>query len=85
MESHSGALSTLGGVGRVPGGHPEGYLEGFAQIYTDAAELIRAHAEKRAPNPFAKLAPGVAEGVRGVAFIEAAVASSAANGAWTSI
>jgi hypothetical protein len=41
--------------------------------------------EKRAPNPFAKLAPGVAEGVRGVAFIEAAVASSAANGAWTSI
>jgi predicted dehydrogenase len=70
---------------RVPGGHPEGYLEGFAQIYTDAAELIRAHAEKRAPNPFAKLAPGVADGVRGVAFIEAAVASSAANGAWTSI
>lgn len=68
---------------RVPGGHPEGYLEGFAQIYTDAAELIRAHQDKLAPNAFAKLAPGIEDGVRGVAFIEAAIASSKANGAWT--
>lgn len=70
---------------RVPGGHPEGYLEGFAQIYADAAELVRAHQEKRAPNAFAKLAPGVADGVRGVKFIEAAVASSKNNGAWTPV
>lgn len=70
---------------RVPGGHPEGYLEGFAQIYTDAAELIRAHQDKRRPNNFAKLAPGIEDGVRGVAFIEAAVASSNAKGAWTHI
>jgi predicted dehydrogenase len=70
---------------RVPGGHPEGYLEGFAQIYSDAAELVRAHQEKRAPNAFAKLAPGVADGVRGVKFIEAAVASSKNNGAWTPV
>jgi predicted dehydrogenase len=70
---------------RVPGGHPEGYLEGFAQIYADAAELIRAHQEKREPNAFAKLAPGVADGLRGVAFIEAAVSSSANNGAWTPV
>lgn len=70
---------------RVPGGHPEGYLEGFAQIYSDAAELIRAHQEKREPNPFAKLAPGVADGVRGVAFIEAAIASHTSNGAWTAL
>ncbi len=70
---------------RVPGGHPEGYLEGFAQIYADAAELVRAHLEKRAPNAFAKLAPGVADGVRGVKFIEAAVASSKNNGAWTPV
>jgi predicted dehydrogenase len=70
---------------RVPGGHPEGYLEGFAQIYSDAAELIRAYKEKREPNPFAKLAPGVADGVRGVQFIEAAIASSGNNGAWTPI
>jgi predicted dehydrogenase len=70
---------------RVPGGHPEGYLEGFAQIYTDAAELIRAHQDKRKPNAFAQLAPGIEDGVRGVAFIEAAIASSKANSAWTKI
>jgi predicted dehydrogenase len=70
---------------RVPGGHPEGYLEGFAQIYSDAAELIRAYQEKRKPRPFANLAPGIADGVRGVKFIEAAIASSANNGAWTPI
>ncbi len=70
---------------RVPGGHPEGYLEGFAQIYTDAAELIRAHGENRAPRAFGRLAPGLSDGVRGVAFIEAAIASSNANGAWTKI
>jgi len=67
---------------RVPAGHPEGYLEGFAQIYTDAAELIRAHAEGRAADPLAT-APGIEDGVRGVQFIEAAIASSRNNGAWT--
>lgn len=70
---------------RIPSGHPEGYLEGFAQIYTDAAELIRAHAEGRRPNPQALLAPGVADGVRGVAFIEAAVRSNKQNSAWTAL
>lgn len=70
---------------RVPGGHPEGYLEGFAQIYADAAELVRAHQEKREPNAYAKLAPGVHDGLRGVKFIEAAIASSSKNGAWTAL
>jgi predicted dehydrogenase len=68
---------------RVPGGHPEGYLEAFAQIYADAAELVRAHVEGRAPHPLALLAPGVDDGVRGVAFIEAAVMSSSDGGAFT--
>ena len=70
---------------RVPGGHPEGYLEGFAQIYSDAAELVRAYREKRAPDPYATLAPGVSDGLRGVKFIEAAIASSENNGAWTAL
>lgn len=70
---------------RVPSGHPEGYLEGFAQIYADAAELIRAHAEKREASPQARLAPGIADGVRGLAFIESTIASHARNGAWTDI
>ena len=79
----AGVSASAAHATRIPGGHPEGYLEGFAQIYSDAAELIRAHQEKRAPNAFAKLAPGVADGVRGVKFIEAAIASSNNNGAWT--
>lgn len=69
---------------RIPAGHPEGYLEGFAQIYSDAAELVRAHGEGRAADPLAT-APGIDDGVRGVKFIEAAVASSRNNGAWTPI
>ncbi len=67
---------------RIPSGHPEGYLEGFAQIYSDAAELVNAHRERRPPDALAKLAPGIADGVRGVKFIEAAVASHRNNGAW---
>lgn len=81
----AGVSASAAHATRIPGGHPEGYLEGFAQIYADAAELIRAHQEKRGPNAFAKLAPGVSDGVRGVKFIEAAIASSTNNGAWTPI
>lgn len=69
----------------LPAGHPEGYLEAFAQIYTDAAELVRAHAEGREPRGHAYLAPGIAEGVRGVMFIRAAVASHNNESAWTPI
>lgn len=68
---------------RVPSGHPEGYLEAFAQLYTDAAELVRAWQDGRAPDPAATLVPGLDAGMRGMAFIEAALASSAANSAWT--
>lgn len=81
----AGVSASAAHATRIPGGHPEGYLEGFAQIYSDAAELVRAHQEKRTPNAFAKLAPGIADGVRGVKFIEAAVASSKNNSAWTAL
>ncbi|MDB5453306.1 MAG: oxidoreductase [Caulobacteraceae bacterium] len=70
---------------RLPAGHPEGYLEAFAQIYADAAELVRAHRDGRAPDPLARLVPGVADGVRGVRFIEAAVASHQSDSKWTPI
>ncbi|HLH49141.1 MAG TPA: gfo/Idh/MocA family oxidoreductase, partial [Roseiarcus sp.] len=70
---------------RMPAGHPEGYVEGFANLYRDAAELIVARRAGRAPNPAALAAtPDVVDGARGLAFIEAAVASSRKNGAWTS-
>ena len=71
---------------RIPSGHPEGYLEAFAQIYTDAAELVWAWKDRRPPDPaVAGMVPGVEAGVRGVAFIAAAVASSGRDAAWTRI
>jgi predicted dehydrogenase len=70
---------------RIPAGHPEGYLEGFAQIYTDAAELIQAAIDGRPAAPETALLPGINEGIRGMRFITAAVASSEANAAWTGL
>ena len=81
----NGALSIAGAASRIPAGHPEGYLEAFAQLYADIAELITARMEHRAASEFAHLVPMVGDGVRGVRFIEAAVRSSAANAAWTEL
>jgi predicted dehydrogenase len=70
---------------RVPSGHPEGYIEAFAQIYSDAADLIAASNDGRVAAGGASLVPTVTDGVRGVQFIHAAVASSQRNAAWTSM
>jgi predicted dehydrogenase len=78
----AGAGGSAARATRIPAGHPEGYLEGFATIYTDAAELIRARAEGREPEKDARLAPSVHDGVRGIELIEAAVASSSQGGMW---
>jgi predicted dehydrogenase len=68
-------------VTRIPPGHPEGYLEGFANIYTDVATAIRAVAAGQ-PIPGQVDFPGIADGIIGMAFIEAAVKSSAAGAVW---
>ena len=68
---------------RIPSGHPEGYLEGFAQLYRDVAEQIHARWYQRAPDPLACSVPGVEDGARGVKFVEAVVESSRADGRWT--
>ncbi len=68
-------------VTRVPPGHPEGYLEGFATIYSEVAAAIRAARGGRKPDK-AVTFPGIAEGVAGVAFIEAVLKSGARGGAW---
>ncbi len=68
---------------RVPSGHPEGYLEAFAQLYRDMAEQITARLEDRAPNPLALTLPGVEDGVAGLRFIDAVLQSSAHHSAWT--
>ena len=71
-------------VTRVPPGHPEGYLEGFANIYTEVARAIEA---KRGGKKLDKDVqfPGIADGVQGMAFIEACVKSSAKNGKWVKV
>lgn len=69
---------------RIPPGHPEGYLEGFANIYAEAARAIIARRDGTALDP-AVTFPGLKEGVEGVAFVDACVRSSAKNGAWTKL
>jgi predicted dehydrogenase len=70
---------------RLPDGCPEGFLEGFANLYGDAAELIWARLEGRAPDPEALLVPGVRDGLAGMRFIGAVLASGRNNGAWTKL
>lgn len=81
----AGAGTAAARVTRVPSGHPEGYLEGFANIYAEAARAIRALRREGGRTPDDVVFPTVADGVEGVAFIEACVKSSAANGAWTTL
>jgi predicted dehydrogenase len=81
----AGAGTTAGRVTRVPPGHPEGYLEGFANIYAEAARAIRATRRKGGKVPKDVIFPTVEDGVEGVAFIEACVKSSKKNGAWTKL
>ncbi|MGF6843672.1 putative dehydrogenase [Paraburkholderia youngii] len=70
---------------RVPAGHPEGYLEAFAQLYKDAALQIDALNEGRAPPAESLLLTTVDDGVDGLRFIEAVLESSAADGRWMDI
>ena len=80
----AGATAVAGRVTRIPSGHPEGYLEAFATIYTEAAAAIRSARDGTRRDP-AVIFPTIADGVKGVAFIEAAVKSSAKGGAWTKL
>jgi predicted dehydrogenase len=76
-----GSGEAAGRVTRVPPGHPEGYLEGFANIYSEVAAAINAARVGKKP-PKGVHFPTVDDGVKGLAFIEAAVKSSKANGKW---
>ena len=67
-------------VSRIPAGHPEGYLEGFATIYAEAARAIRAARSGR-KLPRDVVYPTVADGLEGVAFVDACVRSSNRNAA----
>jgi len=68
---------------RIPAGHPEGYLEAFAQLYRDAAEHIRARREGRAVASASRWLTTAADGVTGLAFVDAVLASHRAGSVWT--
>ena len=68
-------------ISRIPPGHPEGYLEGFANIYSEAAAAIIA--SRRGEKPLESVIyPTVYDGLKGVQFVSACVTSSKRNAAW---
>lgn len=71
-------------LSRIPPGHPEGYLEGFANIYSEAAAAILAARDGSKPDD-AVLYPTVRDGLKGVQFVSACVASSHKNAAWVAL
>ena len=86
-------LITRGGAGsgpaaarvtRIPSGHPEGYLEGFANVYNEVAKAIIAARTGKKPDKDVAY-PGIKDGVEGMAFIEACVKSSKANAKWVKL
>ncbi len=70
---------------RTPAGHPEGYLEAFGNIYRDFAKVVQARIDGRQPDPEFLDFPTVSDGVRGMKFIDAVIASGEKNAAWTKI
>ncbi len=80
-----GATPLAASAARIPSGHPEGYLEAFAQVYRDIADLIAAYDAKTPPQAGALLVPTAKDGLRGVQFVHAAVESSRRNAAWVDL
>ncbi len=70
-------------AGRIPPGHPEGFIEAFANVYLGVAAAIRAHARGERPDPLEAHHPTVEDGARGVRFIEAVLASARGTQKWT--
>ncbi|MCG8327333.1 MAG: Gfo/Idh/MocA family oxidoreductase [Chitinophagales bacterium] len=68
---------------RIPAGHPEGYLEAFANIYRNVALCVRSRLNGETPDPIYEDFPTVDDGIRGMRFIETVVASSNSDQKWT--
>ncbi|HEY8596599.1 MAG TPA: Gfo/Idh/MocA family oxidoreductase [Devosiaceae bacterium] len=76
----AGGMPSAAAVTRIPAGHPEGYLEAFATLYRQFAEIIRGGGEGNA-----ELLPSLSDGVEGMEFITAAVKSAHENSAWVAL
>jgi predicted dehydrogenase len=80
-----GTLPLSAHASRIVAGHPEGFHEAFANLYTDAAQAIAARRAGAAAEPLALHFPNAADGLRGLQFVDAVIRSSAQNGAWTAV
>jgi predicted dehydrogenase len=67
---------------RVPGGHPEGFIEAFANLYRNFALTLMADAEQQEPSACCLDFPTITDGIEGMQFVDAVVHSSAQNAAW---
>jgi predicted dehydrogenase len=72
-------------AGRIPAGHPEAFIEAFANVYLGVAADIRARQAGTAPDPLHADYPRVEDGARGVRFIERVLASAASEQKWTAV
>ena len=78
----STAMNAAGArVSRIPAGHPEGYIDAFAALYSEIASHLLARRD--GSDPGVAHFPTIADGLRGVLFIETVQASSCCGGAWT--
>lgn len=69
---------------RIPAGHPEGYLEAFANIYRNVAHCIRASMDGQEPDPLKTDFPSIDDGIRGMKFIEKVIESGKSQKKWVS-
>lgn len=80
-----GTLPLAARASRIAAGHPEGFAQAFANLYTDVADVIAARLRGGMPDPLALHFPDAASGLAGQRFVEAALRSSRSNGQWTAL
>jgi predicted dehydrogenase len=79
----SGTLPLAARSARIVAGHPEGFPDGFANIYSDAAEAIAARRAGKQPDPLALYFPNSLDGLLGIRFVDSVIKSSNDGGKWT--
>ncbi|MBT3066514.1 Gfo/Idh/MocA family oxidoreductase [Rhodoferax sp. U11-2br] len=80
-----GTLPLAARASRIVAGHPEGFHEAFANLYTDAADTIAARRCHQAVDPLSTHFPNASDGLQGLRFVTAALASSQQQGTWTTV
>lgn len=84
--TRGGAGTVAGAVTRLPPGHPEGFIEGFATLYSDFADLIEGtEGTEGTERTAGEHLPSADDGVKGVRFVDAAVESMARGSAWVKL